>query len=73
MNSILSADIRAKLSDININEGKAIYYSVRLGLLDRYLTAHLSSFLHRLSLHVSTPTKYLQKAAALILQKPGCN
>jgi len=41
-NSIPSAEMRAKLSDININEGKDIY-SVKLGLLDRYLAPHLFS------------------------------
>jgi hypothetical protein len=61
-NSIPSAEIRAKLSDTNINEGKDIY-SVKLGLLDRYLAAHLFSFLHRLCLLVSTPTKLSPKSS----------
>jgi hypothetical protein len=61
-NSILSAEIRAKLSDINTNEGKDIY-SVKLGLLDRYLAVHLFSSLRRLSLHVSTPTKLSPKSS----------
>jgi len=61
-NSILSAEIRAKLSDININEEKDIY-SVELGLLDRYLAAHLFFSLRPLSLHVSTPTKLSPKSS----------
>lgn len=70
-NSILGAEIRAKLSDININEGEDIY-SVKLGLLDTYLAAHLSPY-------VAFPRmfrllqSYLQKAASLTLQKPGYN
>jgi hypothetical protein len=61
-NSVPSAEMRAKLSDININERKDIY-SVKLGLLDRYLTAHLFSSLRRLSLHVSTPIKLPPKSS----------
>ena len=60
-NSILGAEIRAKLSDININEGEDIY-SVKLGLLDTHLAAHLSS-LCCLSPHVSTPTKLSPKSS----------
>jgi len=71
-NSILSAEIRVKLSEINIKEGKDIY-PLKLGLLDRYWP--LTYFL----LYVAFPfmlrlvQSYLQKAASLILQKLGCN
>jgi hypothetical protein len=64
-NSILSPEIRAKLSDININEGKYIY-SVKVGLLDIFLADSSS---RGLPLHVSTPTKLSPKASTLILKK----
>jgi len=71
-NSILSAEIRVKLSDINIKEGKDIY-SVKLGLLDRYLAAHLFPLYVAFPCMLRLLRSYLQKAASLILQTPGCN
>ena len=67
-----SAEIRVKLSDINIKEGTDIY-SVKLGLLDRIWPHTYFPLYVAFHCMLRLLQSYLQKAASLILQTPGYN